>query len=57
MYTCLKKALSRPVIYGTEIVKKKWKLRVRFRLENKTNLHYAAVPNRFATSCLTPFLE
>ena len=43
MYTCLKKALPRPVIYGTEVVKKKWKLRVRFRLENKTNLHYAAV--------------
>ena len=57
MYTCLKKALPRSVIHGTEVVKKKRKLQVRFRLENKTNLHYAAVPNRFATSCLTPFLE
>mgnify|MGYP000223524743 CR=1 FL=1 len=43
--------------YAAVVVKRKWKLRVRFSLENKTNLRYAAVPNRFATSRLTPFLE
>ena len=57
MYTYLKEALPRLVTHRTQVVKRKWKLRVRLSLENKTNLHYAAVPNRFATSRLTPFLE
>ena len=57
MCNCLKQVLPRLVIHCTEVVKNKWKLRVRFSLEHKTNVYYAAVPNPLATSRLTPFLE
>ena len=39
MYTCPQQALPRVVLHRTQVVKKKWKLRVRFSLTEENRVH------------------
>ena len=54
MSTCLQQALPRVVIHRTQVVKKKWKFRVRFSLTKENRVHQTKISTKADKDGLSP---